>query len=379
MSNNLQIIDKTLIDAKSDIVTTIQQYQWDLIPETQLHAAKAALTKSKYIMDVAADNPEAVYDALIKGAILGVDLTESKRQAYLLPRRNSVGVTVIQLQIGYKGVEAIHQRMGVIDRLVIRVVHKNDEFDWSGDDSEKPKHNANWFGSEAERGEIIGAYSITYFPNEKFQVMTAPISEIYSKHRDISDSWRKYIVKKDKGENPFPPPWVTHEKTMIEKTMAFIASKQWPANIRNESASGKILETLHEVDYSDYRESFVKYTAEEKERFYDLLETNDALGIWQYYRYMIDNDKLETWIDLTNSFPKGKKMKYRQTARDLEKQGNQIEIALLKAIETDDELLFSETIAETSSASQRRFYSDLSEFEKDKFMSMIEATRTNNG
>lgn len=179
MSNNLAVqVDEAVTGAAGQFVSTLSQYKWDLLPDSQLHAAKQALTKSDYIMKIAAGDANAVHGALVQSAILGLDLTEGKRQGWLLPRKNQNGKTVIQLQVGYKGVEAIHQRMGVIDRLVIRVVRKNDTFEWSGDDAEKPKHDAEWFASDDVRGEISGAFAITYFPDGSINVTTAPITDI---------------------------------------------------------------------------------------------------------------------------------------------------------------------------------------------------------
>lgn len=363
MNQNLQKIDDIIGSAKPLIISTIKQYQWELIPDTQLLAARAALTKSDYLMKIAISDPMAVHDALIKGAILGVDLTESKRQAYLLPRKNISGNTVIQLQVGYKGVEAIHQKMGVIDRLVIRVVHENDNFDWSGNDSEKPNHNADWFADD--RGAIIGAYSITYFPNGHIHVMTAPISDIYKKHRDISDSWKQYIRKKEKGENPYPPPWVTHEQAMIEKTMAYIASKQWPANIRNAESANRIIETLHDVDTADYREAFVRYSEKEKEIFDSLVAEEDALGLHLMYRRFKDAENIEPWNALYNSFPRGEKVKGKELINKLCEMGLQIENNITKAIKEEDELLLVENLYGITSITKSMLWETLTDSEQD--------------
>ena len=364
MNQALQTIEKVMVDAKSALTSTIQQYQWELIPESQLHAAKAALTKSDYIMKIAAGDPMAVHDAMIKGGILGVDLTESKRQAYLLPRKNAAGKTVVVLQVGYKGVEAIHQRMGVIDRLIIRVVRENDEFDWSGDDAEKPTHNANWFDSDETRGKIIGAYSVTYFPDKSIHVMTAPISEIYEKHRDISDSWKQYAKKKEAGEWVFPSPWASHEKAMIEKTMAYIASKQWPANIRNAETSSKIIETLQEVDTADYTEAFVKYSPADKAIFDKLLEANDCLGMQLFSNTFGEN--IDSWAGLQNSFQRGEKVKGKTKVAEMCKIGFEMAENIYSALENDDANLFIENIDDCLKGTRGMLWKTLTPEQQEK-------------
>jgi len=369
MSNALAVIDETITNTKMAITDTIKQYQWSLIPDTQLHAAKVALTKNQFAMKIAAGNPEAVKDALIQASTLGIDLTEGKRQGWLLPRKNANGQMIIQLQVGYKGVEAIHQRMGVIDRLSITIVRENDEFEWSGDDQEKPKHKADWFAAEDKRGKISGAFAITYFPDKSIHVTVKPISEVYEKHRDISDSWKSYQARVNKGENAFPPPWVSFEGAMVEKTMAYVASKQWPANIRDEGQASKILETLHSVDTSDHQESFARYTLEQKQIYMDAVESNDALGFY------ILNKKitLEAAMDLDSSYmrgvPRGKKgVPGRQAAREclaeLQRVGEEIFISAIEAIDNDDKAAFEELIDGAGNFAKRALSSSLNDIQK---------------
>jgi len=340
-AKELQKVDEVISGASSQFVSTLTQYKWDLIPDSQLHAAKQALTKSDYIMKIACGNPDAVHEALINSAILGLDLTNGKRQGWLLPRKNQQGKTVIQLQVGYKGVEAIHQRMGVIDRLVIRVVRENDEFEWGGDDQEKPNHKANWFNSDEKRGKPKGVFSITYFPDKSIHVITASINEVYEKHRDRSDSWKTYVRKQKEGGYNHPPPWVTDEKAMIEKTMAYIASKQWPANIRDEGTSSKILETLHETDASDYQYA---YTQEQETAFFNFVDSHDALGLYLFREHVSIEAYEALYKKMKYSFPKGTKTARCDDFGKLVSIGREVHTEILKAINTSDAGLLSENI-----------------------------------
>jgi phage RecT family recombinase len=353
-------IDETIKESAGKFASILTQYKWELLPDSQLQAAKQALTKNDYIMKIACGDPDAVHDALIKSAILGLDLTEGKRQGWLLPRKNAKAVTVIQLQVGYKGVEAIHQNMGVIDRLAIRVVRENDPFEWSGDDQEKPKHDAQWFDSDEKRGAIIGAYAVTYYPDKSIHVTTAPISEIYEKHRDRSDSWKSYQAKLKKNESPYPPPWVTDEKSMVEKTMAYVASKQWPANIRNKESSSKILETLHEIDASDY--SYL-YTLEQKEAFNEFINANDSLGLWLFSRRM----DIEGYSALFNTFPKGQKVKRKTTVRKMEFVGVELYNNIIEGITKNDPGLIKENLDGSLEITAKLVKASLNEQQKSVF------------
>lgn len=367
-AKELQKVDEVISGASSQFVSTLTQYKWDLIPDSQLHAAKQALTKSDYIMKIACGNPGAVHEALINSAILGLDLTNGKRQGWLLPRKNQQGKTVIQLQVGYKGVEAIHQRMGVIDRLVIRVVRENDEFEWSGDDQEKPNHKANWFDSDEKRGKPKGVFSITYFPDKSIHVMAASINEVYEKHRDRSDSWKTYVRKQKEGGYNHPPPWVTDEKSMIEKTMAYIASKQWPANIRDDIASSKILETLHDTDIKDYQTA---YTVEQESAFFDFVKERDELGLYLFTQRVGAETYSNLMSKLKSTFPKGQKMKMSKDHNELVAVGRDIWLKIIEALDCGDCGLLSENIDNISNITKKLLISNLSTTQKNEYEILI--------
>lgn len=371
--NDLAVqVNEAVTGAAGQFVSTLSQYKWDLLPDSQLHAAKQALTKSDYIMKIAAGDTGAVHGALVQSAILGLDLTEGKRQGWLLPRKNQNGKTVIQLQVGYKGVEAIHQRMGVIDRLVIRVVRENDEFEWAGDDSEKPRHEAkpSWFASDEERGKISGAFAITYYPDGSINVTTAPITDIFEKHRDRSESYKSYKKKADKGEWAYEPPWVSDEKSMVEKTMAYIAAKQWPANIRDNEQSSKILETLYETDIADYN---YQYTLEQKNAFYDFLENKDVLGLFLFKRRVDIEVYVALFKGLIRSIERGGKGKKREEFEKMVENGENIFFDVLLALDKGDEGLLMENIEDCSEITLKLLESFFSDDQKTTFKEMTDA------
>lgn len=361
-NNNLAVqIENAVTSAAGQFVSTLSQYKWDLLPDSQLHAAKQALTKSDYIMKIAAADAEAVHSALIQSAILGLDLTEGKKQGWLLPRKNQSGKTVIHLQVGYKGVEAIHQRMGVIDRLVIRVVRKNDEFEWSGDDAEKPIHKADWFANDKIRGEISGAFAITYYPDKTINVAVAPISDIFEKHRDRSESYKSYKAKTDKGEWAYEPPWVSDEKSMVEKTMAYIAAKQWPANIRDSERSSKILETLHETDVADYSYG---YTAEQKEAFYGFIDDNDSLGMYLFSKRVLTEVYISLYQGMIGAIKRGEKGKRREEHEKFISIGENMFFDVLLALESEDGSRLLENIEDISEITLKLLNSMLDDNQK---------------
>lgn len=338
-----QTIDNSIVNVNPAYSKAILNNSYSLVPEDQLLAARKQVMKSQFSMTCVKNSPLHFEDAVRTAGVLGLDLTESKKQGWLIPRQVKIVDTqgherkmfVIVLQTGYKGAEAIHQRLGVIDRLFLRVVRKNDEFSWSGDDTEKPVHNANWFASEAERGEIIGAYCITYFPDKSIMVTSAGIEEIYSKHRDKSDSWKNEANRKYS-------PWFTFPEQMILKTIQYIASKQWPAFKMSETGhASQVIEALHKTDTDDYQE--IKQIPTDG-RFEGFLMTNNAVGMYLLHQeyldgqdnFDLDDAKGKAWAQLFSNLPEGFKGKVREQVNELIEKGENHFLDIIASIEAED-------------------------------------------
>lgn len=322
---------------------------YGLIAKAQMAAAYKQITRNSYTFSVAEKFPQSLYNAIETAAILGVDLTEGKRQGWLLPRKDQYDNTVIVFQIGYKGIEAVHQRLGVIKRLVVQTVRKNDEWSWSGDDQEKPAHKADWM-NESARGEITGAYAITYFPDDSIQVKAASVETIFRDHRDKSDSWKKEDKRKYS-------PWMNHTEAMIEKTMAVIASKQWPASSANQEAASKVLERLHQAetaDYSDYKGDNVIQLNE----LHAFMLANDSLGVYLFQKAKGEElTKYYWWPDT----PKGLKGACRSNFERMTAQGLELLECIKSSINEDNPFNLKECIELATVETKRMLSRELGE------------------
>lgn len=332
----------------------VMRHGWGLIAKTQISAAYKQLSKSSYLMKVAENNPQSVYNAVETAAILGVDLTEGKRQGWLVPRDNA-----IVFQVGYKGIEAIHQRLGVIKRLVVQTVRKNDQWSWSGDDKEKPVHNADWM-NESSRGEITGAYAITYFPDDSIQVKVASVEAIYRDHRDKSDSWKKPESRKFS-------PWMNHPAAMIEKTMAIIASKQWPASTANPETSSAVLERLHQAetaDYSDYKGEQAVLLNE----LHAFMLANDSLGVYLFQKSKGEELTKYYWWPNT---PKGLKGACRENFDRMTAQGQELFECIQSSITNDQPFGLKECIELATTETKRMIRDELGEEAAQQIKQML--------
>jgi len=50
MSKELEIITNTISETAGQFVSTLNQYKWELIPDSQLQAAKTALTSRRFLV-----------------------------------------------------------------------------------------------------------------------------------------------------------------------------------------------------------------------------------------------------------------------------------------------------------------------------------------
>jgi recombinational DNA repair protein RecT len=332
---NAQTIDSVIQAVTPDYTATIKKHNYSLIPDSQLLAARRQIEKNDSAMKVAMQNPQSLFDSVMTAAILGADLTEGKKQGWLIPRKG-----VICFQIGYRGIEAIHQRLGVIDRLSVRVVRNGDEFDWSGDDAEKPKHKADWFEDGRSEKPIVGAFCITYFPDKTFHVITSPIDTIYEKHRNKSDSWKNEKARQYS-------PWMQFEEQMVLKTILIIASKQWPASKMSTAEASPVLQVLHENEVADYS---LEPPKETDGRFMGFLLADDSLGLYllerEYMSEGSDSKKASEWIDFFNEFPNGFKVKNKEKVISMVKQGADVLLAVEDAIASNDAFALSENISD---------------------------------
>lgn len=343
--NGLAVIDNAIATVEPEYNKIVVSHGWGVIPKSQLLAAKRQVMKTDYAMKLAMNNPQSFQDAVTTAGVLGVDLTEGKRQGWLVPRDGGIA-----FQIGYKGIEAIHQRLGVIKRLVVRTVHQNDTFNWSGDDQEKPQHNADWF-NESSRGEMIGAYSITYFPDGTYQVMSESVQAIYRDHRDKSDSW-----KNERARNYSP--WKNHPKAMIEKTMAQIAAKQWPSATEDQEKASQVLERLHEAETADYS----VYKSDGTLMVNDLhayMLAGDALGVYLLHKSKTAEEIMEyNWWPAS---PKGLKGACRDNCEAMKLTGQELYDCILSAIESEQAFNLVECIESATAETKRMLAADIGE------------------
>ena len=164
--------------------------------------------------------PASVFTAIMQAAGWGLELDVMLGQAYLVPYKDRrAGVTLCQLQLGYRGMLALARRSGEIANFLPGIVHEKDTFEYK---RAGRRHDGS-LGTILEHLEYDG-------PDDPGPVVATYIAMISKEgHEQIDVMFRRDIDKsrarsraKDEG------PWVTDFDAMALKSVVRRASKFWP-------------------------------------------------------------------------------------------------------------------------------------------------------
>lgn len=257
------------------------------------------LSKNDYMMKAAMNNRQAVVDAVVNIAAIGISLNPAKKQAYLVPRDNK-----ICLDISYMGLMDLAQATGSVKWAQAALVYEADTFALNGLDK-APQHTFNPFGKD--RGPVVGVYVTIKTVHDEYLTHTMTIEDAHA-IRDRSSAWKSWVAKKANS----PGPWGTDEGEMIKKTCVKQAYKYWPKTDRLENAihhlnteNGEGLAVL-EVDTIGTRisgkqaakEDFDMLTVDRRQvvsavagAIVDHFNNDDLVGAYEEYIGITENDE----------------------------------------------------------------------------------------
>lgn len=324
--------------------------------EREVSFAFQLLSANEKLKQAAISNPSSLQKAVINVASVGLSLNPVKKQAYLINRNIKVQdgngrdrwVPTVCLEPSYMGLCDLATQSGMIDWVQAKCVYKNDTY-VSGTPGVKPKHDYEAFG---DRGEFVGCYSMAKTAKGDYLVHEMSADQIYS-IRDRSEAWKAFKAGKTKTGGP----WGTDPEKMYCKTAVRSGFSMWPKAPELSSMS----EAVHLSNENEGFEPLISEpniaepTADQKGYFDQLIEQNDALGMYCFYR-SFGNDasspEAAIWVSLTHSFPKGQKGKYQAVVNELRSNGeNQyidIEVSITDALESGDDSALQEILGDLS-------------------------------
>lgn len=196
----------------------------DMKFDAEAQFAIQQIYKSDYNIKLATRNRQAVRDAVINVAGMGLTLNPAMKYAYLAPRDNQ-----LQLLISYMGLVHIAVSSGAVRLVQAEIVYEKDKFKLNGVDRE-PTHEFNAFDPIENRGEMIGVYVVAKTSAGDFITTRMTIDEVWDV-RDRSESWKAHWATRNDAK-PKKTPWVSDEAEMIRKTVIKRAYKLWPRSDR---------------------------------------------------------------------------------------------------------------------------------------------------
>lgn len=164
---------------------------------------------------------ESIRTAVKNIAAIGITLNPALKLAYLVPREGKCC-----LDISAQGFIKLATDSGSVLTAKALVVRKNDTFVYHGP-FEQPEHIFDPFATHAQRGAIIGAYSLAKLHDGTFICDTLNLEEI-NKIRSVS--------KAKSG------PWQQWEEEMMKKTALKRGYKSWPKTERLSQAEAVLNE-----------------------------------------------------------------------------------------------------------------------------------------
>lgn len=211
-----------------------QSIQW--AKESQF--AIQLFQRSDSLAKTAISNPVSAQNAIINVAAVGISLNPASKLAYLVPRDG-----MVCLDISYMGLLHIAQASGVIKWGQCKLVHENDTYEPQGLDR-APLHKYNAFGTEEERGKVIGGYCTVKTSDGDYLTEEMSLAEIKA-----TEATSKAKIG----------PWKNFWSEMARKTIVKRASKYWPRAERIDRAT----DMLNEQE-GIFTEPVMGYAPEEK-------------------------------------------------------------------------------------------------------------------
>lgn len=144
--------------------------------------------------------PLSFIAALMTAAQLGLDLTPTLGQAYIIPYKGKA-----QFQLGYRGLLDLAYRTGMFKRIEAREVHEKDSFEIAYGLDGTLRHKPLVSG---DRGPVLGYYAL-------FELQNGGASYLYLNKEEVLEHAKRFSEAFKAGQKS---PWSTDFDEMAKKT-----------------------------------------------------------------------------------------------------------------------------------------------------------------
>ena len=181
--------------------------------------ARIALTAIRNNDKLQEANVSSLMGALMGAAQLGLEPHGPLEHCYLVPYKGEV-----QLIIGYRGMETLAYRSGIVSSIVARVVREGDHFEFGFGTEEYVSHRP----AAGVGGNVTHAYAIA-------KLVTGGTVPLVMFREDIERA--RGSSASGKGNKPSGP-WATDYDQMARKTAIRALFKDLPASAETQLARG---------------------------------------------------------------------------------------------------------------------------------------------
>lgn len=168
---------------------------------------RAAFTALQTVKHLPECEPKSVLAGLMQAAQLGLEVSDVRGQAFLIPRwdgRDKVYRATFQL--GYRGMIDLAARAGIT--VDVDTIHEHDQFDFQRGDEPRLYHKP----TLDEPGEPVAYYAVAHFADGRRPQFVIRSRRQIELHRD------RFASTRDNAGKVFGP-WVDHFDGMAVKTV----------------------------------------------------------------------------------------------------------------------------------------------------------------
>ena len=202
-----------------------------LNPERMIQVASLLMYRNPALAEC---DPTSLLSSVVQASSLGLDISPSMGEAYLIPRWNSKArINEVQFQPGYRGLVKLARQAGKIGYIQAEIVREKDVFRAYRDPDWKIVHEP-YFGKDG--GEVTHYYAIAKLAGGEYQLCVLAKDEV--------DDIRRRSQSANSG------PWVTDYNEMAKKTVLRRLCKGLPTSA--DPAAADALAAAIDADDAQY-------------------------------------------------------------------------------------------------------------------------------
>ncbi len=201
---------RQLLEARREKLATVCADRIDVTRQIEL-AVLCFYSQPKLMQCTRASIAASVLEA----SDLGLSLSRSSGEAYLIPRKDTDKVLQCHFQAGYQGLIKLARESGQVNYVHARVVHQFDDFEWGWNPELEFVHRVDRTGRQ---GMITHVYAVARLTTGELVGECMTVEEIQSIRM--------------RSQRPNEGPWVTDWEEMAKKTVARRLCKWLPKTPR---------------------------------------------------------------------------------------------------------------------------------------------------